>query len=467
VRGFFESLGQPLKPRSSTEESLSFAATEVEAILARAKVEHYAVEEIDTMATTPPDKGLPSLRDVAPVLDEIARMRGDVAAMAQEIGSSAQVRRRNLKTEFAAPRTMREKRLAAIYSTVLSVDSVGVYDSFFELGGNSLLVFKLIAACEQEFGLRLSVQDVYSTPSVSELGVLIDSAGIAMDTCLVPLKPKQGAPLLLFIHAAGGSALPFIRLAHHLAEFSTYALQAPGVDDDNLPLPSVEAYAAHYVTVVDQIRGYSPVLVAGWSFGGNIALEMSRLWKERGMEVAATLLLDSWVAAGHVTEGRPLAAHPTAEAHSASTADGAADSTAAAAGSAAAAAEVVRGIAQYLEAEALAQLEGAAAAEVTAEARARLRRVIDAHRRAFRRYEPQWFDAEIELLRAVEPFPAGAGVVPASYLLEDRGWARYVREVRVHEVRGHHFNLVSGENAASLAKTIREIADLSLLSSAI
>ena len=46
---------------------------------------------------------------------------------------------------YIAPRTALEKQLADIWSQLLGIEPIGIYDKFFELGGHSLLVIQLIA----------------------------------------------------------------------------------------------------------------------------------------------------------------------------------------------------------------------------------------------------------------------------------------------------------------------------------
>jgi len=58
--------------------------------------------------------------------------------------------------EFVAPRSAAEKRLAEMFAEALRVPQVGVYDNFFDLGGHSLLCFRVIERIEREFGKRLS-----------------------------------------------------------------------------------------------------------------------------------------------------------------------------------------------------------------------------------------------------------------------------------------------------------------------
>ncbi|MFC0527573.1 non-ribosomal peptide synthetase [Phytohabitans kaempferiae] len=72
-----------------------------------------------------------------------------------------------------APRDGTEAKVAAIYAEVLRRDSVSVTDSFFTLGGHSLLVFTLIEMCEAEFGVTLAVKDVLGALSARQLAALI------------------------------------------------------------------------------------------------------------------------------------------------------------------------------------------------------------------------------------------------------------------------------------------------------
>ena len=58
--------------------------------------------------------------------------------------------------EFVAPRSAAEQRLAEMFAEALRVPRVGVYDNFFDLGGHSLLCFRVIERIEREFGKRLS-----------------------------------------------------------------------------------------------------------------------------------------------------------------------------------------------------------------------------------------------------------------------------------------------------------------------
>jgi amino acid adenylation domain-containing protein len=331
--------------------------------------------------------------------------------------------------ETVPPSGESEERMKCVFEQVLGCEGVSVTDSFFNLGGHSLLVFKLISMCVQEFSYRPSVADIFSSPSVRELCARMDSSDRRSDGNLVPLVPTPGKPIIVFIHAASGSALPFFEVAKRLSEdFSTFGLQASEVDDDNRDVTSIENLARSYVEAVDAIRGMSPLIIAGWSMGGCVGLEMVRQWRERGVDVAGLLMLDT------LLPPKVLAsADVRAEAR-----------------------RTILGI-DVLGHEGLAPSQP----DETSDTIARIERQLDANRLAFLDYEPAWFDGEIDYLRAVEPFP-DARKLPDTYSLADRGWGPHVRSVAVHDIAGNHFSLVSKEYAAALADTIRNVIEARL-----
>ncbi len=74
---------------------------------------------------------------------------------------------------YAAPRTPMEGQLTTILSELLSIGRVGVYDSFFELGGFSMLATRLVTRVREAFGIELAVRNVFESPTVDELARLI------------------------------------------------------------------------------------------------------------------------------------------------------------------------------------------------------------------------------------------------------------------------------------------------------
>ncbi len=70
---------------------------------------------------------------------------------------------------YLAPGTPVEEILAGIYARVLGVDRVGVEESFFDLGGDSLSAMRVIAAINTALDAGLSVRMLFEAPSIAQL----------------------------------------------------------------------------------------------------------------------------------------------------------------------------------------------------------------------------------------------------------------------------------------------------------
>ncbi|HYH79872.1 MAG TPA: amino acid adenylation domain-containing protein, partial [Longimicrobium sp.] len=70
---------------------------------------------------------------------------------------------------YVAPRTPVEEVLAEIWADVLRLERVGVHDSFFDLGGHSLLIIRLLADIQATFDLEISIRTVFSMPTLEAM----------------------------------------------------------------------------------------------------------------------------------------------------------------------------------------------------------------------------------------------------------------------------------------------------------
>ncbi|WP_330343268.1 non-ribosomal peptide synthetase [Streptomyces sp. NBC_00557] len=72
-------------------------------------------------------------------------------------------------TDFVGPRNAREETIARIWAEVLSLDTVGVYDNFFDLGGHSLLATEIVEQIATELDVDLDVRAIFDYPTIAEL----------------------------------------------------------------------------------------------------------------------------------------------------------------------------------------------------------------------------------------------------------------------------------------------------------
>ncbi|HVW97020.1 MAG TPA: amino acid adenylation domain-containing protein [Mucilaginibacter sp.] len=197
---------------------------------------------------------------------------------------------------FVAPRTDVEQMVADIWKEYLGIEKIGVYDNFFELGGHSLIAVQVMTRIEKETGKRLPLAALFETSTIEKLALMLEMDGrsITWDS-LVPIKPKGNKMPLYMVHGAGLNVLLFNTLAMNMApDQPVYGLQAKGLDGVEEPLGSIEEIAAHYIDAIMKQNPDGPYALAGYSFGGIIAYEMAKQFKELGKEVKVLAMFDTY-----------------------------------------------------------------------------------------------------------------------------------------------------------------------------
>ncbi|MEC0180497.1 amino acid adenylation domain-containing protein [Paenibacillus peoriae] len=107
------------------------------------------------------------------------------------------------------PRTPQEAMLCDLFSEVLGLPKVGIDDSFFDLGGHSLLGARLMARIREVFGVEMSLGSLFETPTVASFAEQLDH-GQSLRPSLLPAVRPQRIPLsfaqsrLWFLHRMEG-----------------------------------------------------------------------------------------------------------------------------------------------------------------------------------------------------------------------------------------------------------------------
>ncbi|WP_416061115.1 non-ribosomal peptide synthase/polyketide synthase [Rhodococcus indonesiensis] len=86
---------------------------------------------------------------------------------------------------YVAPTSDAERTVAQVFAELLGVDRVGVDDSFFDLGGNSLIATRVVARVNAAFGTDLGVRALFEAPTVRTLAALTAGAAASTRTALV------------------------------------------------------------------------------------------------------------------------------------------------------------------------------------------------------------------------------------------------------------------------------------------
>jgi amino acid adenylation domain-containing protein/FkbH-like protein len=92
------------------------------------------------------------------------------------------------RANLVAPRTHSEAQVAAAWSEVLDLKSIGVTENFFDLGGNSLLAIQVISRLRESLKIELPLNCLFKAPT-------IESMAVALSRC----SEKETAPALTVI----------------------------------------------------------------------------------------------------------------------------------------------------------------------------------------------------------------------------------------------------------------------------
>ncbi|MFN6571979.1 type I polyketide synthase [Dendronalium sp. ChiSLP03b] len=82
--------------------------------------------------------------------------------------------RPNLGHDYVAPRNQIEANIARIWQEILGINLIGIHDSFFDLGGQSLLATQLLSRLRQEFKVNLSLQSFFEAPTIIEQALIVE-----------------------------------------------------------------------------------------------------------------------------------------------------------------------------------------------------------------------------------------------------------------------------------------------------
>lgn len=170
-----------------------------------------------------------------------------------------------------------ELAIEAIWSRILAIRPIGSLDDFFAIGGNSLLAMRMLATVQQDLGVEVGVAEFYRQPTITGLATRLRAGGLSPTFPLHLPLTRQSAPQRLYIVApVSGSALCYIPIARRLeGQFELIGLQAPAFDPARPVARDLIELASEHLRTLVELQPHGPYLLAGWSAGAAIALEMA------------------------------------------------------------------------------------------------------------------------------------------------------------------------------------------------
>jgi len=226
--------------------------------------------------------------------------------------------RPDLGSDYLAPRDDREETLVAIWQELLGVNEIGVLDSFFDLGGHSLIAVRLFARLKRVFSVEFPISVLFEAPTIEAIAQRIAAATTVPSTGaeaasgddgeatvtphanrfshLVAMHAGEGGPKTPFFLVAGmyGNVLNLRHIAHLVGtDRPFYGVQARGLFGDAEPHATFEEMAHDYLGEVRTVQPHGPYLLGGFSGGGIAAYEMAQQLLAEGEEVGLLVFLDT------------------------------------------------------------------------------------------------------------------------------------------------------------------------------
>jgi amino acid adenylation domain-containing protein len=199
-------------------------------------------------------------------------------------------------SSYIQPSTKCEKELYDIWVQILGVDKIGINDDFFELGGDSFSLMKLLTEIKKKYFVSKTVTWGFKNNTIFlQSKELINK--LSYDKKLNPVftfnVTKPISKVLIFIHPGGAGVEEYFEFAKKLNKKITfYGIESYNLCSDNSVITSIPDVVDKYIEYLIEIASLKNLYLGGWSFGGVIAYEMSRKLTKLNLKPKNIYLID-------------------------------------------------------------------------------------------------------------------------------------------------------------------------------
>ena len=187
-----------------------------------------------------------------------------------------------------------QEQLKSIWEHCFGFSPIGIDENFFELGGQSILAAQIMADLREITGRNLRLSSLVRAPTIRRLAELAQAVAWEPFSPVVTLREGSRSRPFFLVHGLGGSVLELVSLGQALrTDRAVLALQARGLEPGRKPHSSVQSMAADYIDEIRRIQPRGPYAIAGFSFGGLVAFEMTQMLQARGETVEFLGLIDT------------------------------------------------------------------------------------------------------------------------------------------------------------------------------
>lgn len=198
------------------------------------------------------------------------------------------------------PTGREQKLLVEIWKHVLGISEVGIRDSFFDVGGHSLMAARLVAHIHEITGKQIPVSAIFRAPTIEAFAPLLreDSAVPQPDPLLMKLQEGDDKIPFFAVAAPGVDTFGWALLARQLGrDQSVYKVQAlaPVVLDRPFTKEELQTLAQECIAAVRSVQPHGPYCFGGMCEGALIAQEMILELEAQGEQVGCFAIFDTWV----------------------------------------------------------------------------------------------------------------------------------------------------------------------------
>ncbi|MCU4526608.1 hypothetical protein KTI57_08370, partial [Acinetobacter pittii] len=191
--------------------------------------------------------------------------------------------------------TKLENVVAKIWQQVLGLNKIDLDANYFSIGGNSIDTVRIVNQLKKKLEIEVPISTLYQNPTVTTFCKAITSQSTSELSSIILLKQGTSQNSLTIIHPIGGDVTCYRKLIDTLGDHLTvWGIQRPEFSFlENPKIWTVEQLAKLYVAQLKLKQPKGPYKLAGWSFGGVLAFEMTRQLESIGEVVDFLGLIDS------------------------------------------------------------------------------------------------------------------------------------------------------------------------------
>ena len=193
------------------------------------------------------------------------------------------------------PRTETQNQLCEIWRELFQIETVGVHDDFFAIGGHSLLAVRMFSRIHDIFNRSLPFSTLLQRPTVAELASVLETPGVPKGSpSLVPLKRGGSRPPIFLVHGVGSEVWTFLELVKELPVNQPVYGVLPA-EDPTSRLHSIAEMATAYLSEIEAVVEGGPFVLGGYCSGAVTAFEMASQRRMRGQAVPLLVVFEYWL----------------------------------------------------------------------------------------------------------------------------------------------------------------------------